>query len=280
VYKSSITSVTRTLSVTQVERPPTPPSETEVGPSTPRARTPAVPGQPRKTPGKNRYMVAAPEERDDDVERKLKADDDDNMGGIATMTPRQQTPPTPTQTVKAAVSSRPSRIAKPSKGRPLTAITDNRLADLTPGSSPPSMPRSKGVVKNLGTLFENIANGTTPTEARYNLRTGGSTARSTSATHMPHGFTDPSASNNVREPILSASSHPMSSPSKLPQKIPAKRKGATTTRSVYANSTYHLQEASQLGLGPRSTRRRRSSMGATDGEALSFSLDSNKTHVC
>jgi hypothetical protein len=272
-YRTTIPSVPHTISVAALERPPTPPSETEVeGPTTPRARTPAVPGQPRKTPGKNRYMVAAPEEKDDPVV-VAGATAEDEMEDVAT---RAETPPTPTQSAKTAVSARPSRIAKPSKGRPLTAITDNRLADVAPGSAPNSMPRSKGVVKNLGTLFESIANGTSPTEGRYNLRTGASATRSSSATHAPP-LTANSGTTNSRGSPTPAPAHPASSPSKLPQKIPAKRKGATNTRSFHANggvnrtTGYQIQTGNgQLDLGLRSTRRRRSSMGTTDGGSTFF----------
>jgi hypothetical protein len=274
-FRTTIPTVSHTLSVATLERPPTPPSETEVdGPTTPRARTVTVPGQPRKTPGKNRYIVATPEENDEPVV-VAGSRAEDEMEDVA---PRAETPPTPTQTAKTVVSTRPSRIAKPSKGRPLTAITDNRLADLAPSSAPNSMPRSKGVVKNLGSLFESIANGTSPSEGRYNLRTGASATRVNSSTHEPLG----SHSRGSPAPVPSL---PATSPSRLPQKIPAKRKGATTTRSFHASSgvdraaEYQIQtDNGQIDLGLRSTRRRRSSMGTTDGASSHLCREETLRH--
>jgi cell division cycle 14 len=308
----------------QTPRPITPPDEAELTRSRqntpgPVPRTPgrpvAVPGQPRKTPGKSKHSVASPEVQHGAVAPVEEIEGEEGMEvreelmlvheeeELKTTTTTAKTKTTTTAIVPAAApkraptptSTRPTRIAR-ARQRPLSAIMDNQIVDrlgLNPGSGRGSSSASSSgggargaeefrrskAVKDLGTLFESAtdddssATTTTTVVGRYSLR-GGRTSPS-NGDHLA-----PAA------PIV-----PPSSPSKLPQRIPAKRRGATKEREMVvgggpmAPSSSSRRERSNTagggaascamdgGIGvttaasvglSRSVRRRRSSLGSTD----------------
>ncbi|ORY74516.1 protein-tyrosine phosphatase-like protein [Leucosporidium creatinivorum] len=153
-------------------------------------------------------------------------------------------PPPPSNTTKRAptpTSTRPTRIAR-ARQRPLSAIADNRIVDrlglhtdrtLPPNSSSSSTststaattrastragaPTRSKAVKDLGTLFESGAGdamdvSTNGAAGGYNLRGG--------RTSPPQGL----------QPA--AQLQPPASPSKLPQRVPAKRRGGVKEKEV------------------------------------------------
>ena len=285
-----------------IERPPTPSSDvdvdaTNVPPRTPRAVTPCsavVPGQPRKTPGRSRHAVAAPEAPPDTDGAAMEG----VTGTPGAVTSREATPSESTTSVPLRKAT---RIARPPRARPLSAINDNRIIDrlgldVTAPSdgTPSSVPRSKGA-RNLGTLFEALAPDSTtppttrshsssssqqlPSAERYNLRRD-APSRSNSGNalnHLSQPLAAP-ASTIARPP----NAHSATSPSRLPQRIPVKRLRIAKSNGHMVQINDPADDAgSQLGLRTgrthapvhpmptttrltRLVRRRRSSMGATD----------------
>lgn len=276
-------------------------------PRTP-GRTVQVPGQPRKTPGKSKHSVASPEVRDliiedEPLESKMLITDDmmlvqeedegegeddgprtptastSNLaqpkfsGGVNASnltSPTKSKPTTSTIAIGSTISntnttSRPTRIASRSRTtRPLSAITDNRMVDrigTTRSSTTDFKGSSKNAVKDLVTVFEsNSRNSSTEVEVnvsggRYDLRGG-----RTSPSELP------SPSSTTTTTIINGMGQ--ASPSRLPQRIPAKRRGAAggidSTTVVGGKSC--AMEMNSVGLGGvgRSVRRRRSSLGSTD----------------
>ncbi|KAI5476543.1 cell division cycle 14 [Pseudohyphozyma bogoriensis] len=228
----------------EVARPLTPPNESELAdtrsrnatpvaspsvgavPRTPPPRTPGggllVPGQPRKTPGKSKHSVASPEERDreeeegfgDREELMLVKEDGGEPEGEAIEV----------EEVEAEVgSSRPkSRIARAAtattngNSRTVLATTGNRLGSV--GVEEQGL-RSHKAVRDLG--------GLAATGGRYELR-GGAVAPPTT-------------------------SGPPASPSRLPTRIPAKRRGAKDAAGVAASGKGMVAVG-----GGRPARRRKS----------------------
>jgi cell division cycle 14 len=241
---------------------PTAPTPSAAAPPRTPGRVVAVPGQPRKTPGKSKHSVATPETVDVDP-TPLAQDDDfdilDTLPRIAsTSTLKKQPPPSPTKAAPVT-GGRPTRIAR-ARTRPLSAIADNRIVDLLSTTSEMRRARS---VKDLGTLFE-----APPVEGeeeeeeeesgggRYELRGSGS-GRST--------------------PIGGRA--PIASPSRLPTRVPAKRRGAagvvgstnrvreralTSAPGTAGGAISYLLEGGITGAVGRKVRRRRSSLGSTD----------------
>ncbi|KAG0144068.1 hypothetical protein CROQUDRAFT_80351 [Cronartium quercuum f. sp. fusiforme G11] len=262
-----------TISPSKTERPITPPPEHPPPTHTPAPSSsrPAatVPGQPRKTPGaKLRHMVTAPDAPEpavgttiDDCEMDIApapppspikyalstatattSKASSNAPPIKSSTSTKSTsivsaavlpkpastrssstiPPTltkPSSLTKPSAVTKPIQTSRP-KPRPASALSDHRP------TAGPDLRRSKAV-KDLGTLFEGLAKQQEPT--RYNLR-GGSRAPD---------------NNN-------------SSSSKIPQRIPGKRRGG-----LGVSKDEQGKESMVVGVG-RSVRRRRSSLGVTD----------------
>jgi hypothetical protein len=257
-----------------LERPITPPSDHEPErPTTPTQAVP-VPGQPRKTPGRTRHGVAAPETAPEEVE--------DAMEGVTSS--RDPTPRAPTPTDEIAVVKAAATPAAPSatvalglrpRARPLSAITDNRIVNRNrsvtpPGTSSASTGSGSGVTRskaarNLGTLFETMAAeagsgdaaGAPTSGERYNLRREPTAAR-------PLATATGRTATALRPP---PPQHATTSPSRLPQRVPAKRR--TASRS---GTSVLAQPAAAASVAPtvattkltRNVRRRRSSMGAAD----------------
>lgn len=161
-------------------------------------------------------------------------------------------------------TSRPTRIASRSRTtRPLSAITDNRMVDRignTRSSTTDFKGSSKNAVKDLVTVFESNSRNTSAevevsvSGGRYDLRGG-----RTSPSELPSPTTTTTTIINGMG---------QASPSRLPQRIPAKRRGAAggidSTTVVGGKSC--AMEMNSVGLGGvgRSVRRRRSSLGSTD----------------
>ena len=219
-------------------------------PRTPTRTNGAVPGQPRKTPGKTKHSVASPEVRDLDAEEegfvaneelmliKDPSTEEDDEDDPLTLKPTPASPVKPSRTTAGAVksSTRPTRIAHAK--RPLSAIADNRMVDLgyasastssTSNVRPATSRAVGGGVKNLATLFES---GGAPSGG-YNLR-GGRTS-----------------------PLPPPTLPPPASPSRLPTRVAG---GGGRKRAAAGEG---FVEVGNGGLG-RSVRKRRSSLGSTD----------------
>lgn len=301
------------------KRPITPPNEemlarsrqvtpgASIVPRTP-GRSVAVPGQPRKTPGKSKHSVASPE-----VQHALDAEEEEEVEGEEGVTlkdelmlvaaaeeneaeegehlpshssparpppppqPRLAPPSTNTKRAPTPTSTRPTRIAR-ARQRPLSAIADNRIVDrlglhtdrtLPSGTSAPSsssttaatstrastraVPTRSKAVKDLGTLFESSAPGDAMGVAGAAAAVGGYNLRG-GRTSPPQGL----------QPA--AQLQPPASPSKLPQRVPAKRRGGVKEKEVagqHAPMTFG-------GAGGGAGRRERSitAGGRRDGGAL------------
>lgn len=253
------------------------PSTSQQPPRTP-GRVVAVPGQPRKTPGKSKHSVATPEVNDvRDQEEPLEEgmevtddmmlvqeDDEEPQASTSLRSPsaaitNSNANPIASTSRVPATSTRPTRIAR-ARQRPLSAIADNRMVDrldLVNGAPRVQDFRRSKPVQDLTTLFEASAAEDTAAAAaaagpaRYDLRGGRTTP-------------------------LPAS--PQASPSRLPQRVPAKRRGGTQDRegsitsgggalgSCQMESVVGMVMGGPAGMnGPaRSVRRRRSSLGSTD----------------
>lgn len=312
VARSLPTSITGTSTI---QRPDTPPSETELQAS--RAipkQSEAVPGQPRKTPGAKRHGVAMPETNDeadppdefmlvkDDAEEKDKVDEmqidsataiamdlvDPPLNRTTQSAERENTPLAEAIDEGLGIASRNASSgrattrsasgARPKGKAPLsTSDNHNRSASVqhTQRSPGGSVPRSKAI-KDLGNLFNSNEEPTTPPAERYNLRAG---VRSTSGGNLSSLANSGSNSpTDFKAPSLpraqpSASENP--SPTRLPQRVNAKRRTKTQQQQqpqqpdafLVASTTLPTLgvDANYRGKVTRSTtRRRRSSMGATD----------------
>lgn len=325
----------------------TPPRQRAVTPETggaggvPRTpgRTVAVPGQPRKTPGKSNHGVADPEvqhaaslrERELAVEREslmLVVGGEESGGGgsgdeeggkderAVTPTPPTLVLPTPSPDKAAggtgtaglhngrppsrgttsrvrSVSHNPglapsaasnsasasssttndtkpsTRIARarPPTTRPHSALNENRMVDrigrpaaassTTAGAAGADFRRSKAV-KDLGTLFDG------PAAPRYALRGAGSRAG-----------TPPREGSGAGEGTRPSLQGPPASPSRLPQRVPAKRSKTPVPAARATGVELKGRAGGGAGSGRvaevkgedsmlRKVRRRRSSLGETD----------------
>lgn len=286
-HKAEVAAARQSTPPLQTARPITPPNELDLACSRPTTpvpsrsqqppRTPgrivAVPGQPRKTPGKSKHSVASPEVNEARAEEEpleegmevtddmmLFQEDEDATPVASTsagLSIDSNTNPVASTSRAPTTSSRPTRIAR-ARQRPLSAIADNRMVDrLDLANGAPRLQdfRRSKPVQDLTTLFEASAAEDTAAAAagpgRYDLR-GGRT------TPLP--------------------APPQASPSRLPQRVPAKRRGAAQERERSITSERgalgSCQMESVVGMvmggpsgmnGPaRSVRRRRSSLGSTD----------------
>lgn len=282
------------ISPSKTERPITPPPENHSDPAktpppvqhSPSRAAVAVPGQPRKTPGaKGRHMVSAPESRPVAVttpipgaktlieeEERQEAETDCDMQILpAPPPPKLVAPPRssashasgPAVTTRTAVpphspvkntAPAPRGLQLPTeaatrarpKPRPASALSDHRPTE--------GFRRSKAV-KDLGTLFEGLAKQQQTEGNRYNLR-------GSSRTAIPSSDVQP----------------PPPSPTRLPQRIPAKRRGLLGPTHQCAGSLMPTSVTQPTGppgkagqptnfmgqVSGRSVRRRRSSLGVTD----------------
>ncbi|SCV70956.1 BQ2448_3718 [Microbotryum intermedium] len=332
--------------------PTTPGASTLVPPRTPGRNAP-VPGQPRKTPGKSKHSVATPETQQGVVEDEMdlvpqtakmlvdgqaeedEGEDEDQADAMKTIPPLELVPKATTDEAASQAgtskrsatpgSSRPTRIARPTQQRPLSAIADNRVVDRlglatgpAGGSSGTSGRGGRGgassattarataeevkrsrAVRDLGTLFEQPPTGSL---SREGSSSGPASATSSSSRYRTRGGTR-ATTPGAGEDRIPSLVEPPASPTKLPQRVPAKRRGqakekvttsATETReptgrrerSVTSSgvvtmnvdghgsgaddgsSTTSVEErnalAASVGLSSRSVRRRRSSLGDTD----------------
>lgn len=260
---------------------PRTPTQTE------RASSVVVPGQPRKTPGaKSRHMVAQPEtlvaadEANEDDEMQLVPTEEaeaavkrENSAAVQRAVAGGRTHAATTTaaapatrggaTNAATTGAGASRIGKP-RQRPLSALSDNRHVDRLGKTDSASFKRSKGV-KDLGTLFEGLAQAQAPPAdgGRYNLRGGNMRSVSGTSGVSPPTVTRVNAGTNPSGGANNAS------PTRLPTRIPAKRRGTIKEKGPPINGSgpgsCQVEAAETHLMGPaRSVRRRRSSLGAAD----------------
>lgn len=301
----SATGVTRSLPPTitgtsSIQRPDTPPSETEiqaaVGVATTKpAEQAQVPGQPRKTPGaKSRHGVAMPENNDEDADPAdelmlvkdpvsdivAEAEMDEMQLDSATAVAMHLVDPPPKSkvdkertpaaeadevpVVRAASSGRAHTRSASAAARPKNKAplsSSDKSAAGQQRSPGGSVPRSKAV-KDLGSMF-NQPEAVTPSNGAkgYNLRSAsGGNIAAQSARSSPSDSKSTSATVPVVEIPVSNPS-----PTRLPQRV-NKRRGKAAAQAQQPD-TFLLPSTAAPALPgkiTRSGRRRRSSMTATD----------------
>ncbi|SCZ98519.1 BZ3500_MvSof-1268-A1-R1_Chr7-1g09187 [Microbotryum saponariae] len=156
--------------------------------------------------------------------------------------------------------SRPTRIARPRQARPLSAIADNRVVDrlglatgTAGGNSTTSDRRGRGglaantttarataeeakrsrAVRDLGTLFEQPPAGSS---SREGTSSGPASATSSSTRYRTRGgtrATTPGAGDDRIPSVV----EPPASPTKLPQRVPAKRRGQAKEKATAMSTT-------------------------------------------
>ncbi|KAM0751085.1 phosphatases II [Meredithblackwellia eburnea MCA 4105] len=244
------------------QQPPTTPHGRSTVPRTPtRTGSIAVPGQPRKTPGKSKHAVATPEVRDEEEELatleeegKLNGlllvpgdvDDEDGEDDPLQLMPLPKPPASPVKirSGKSIVkSTRPTRIAR--VARPLSAIADNRIVDLGLGAGPSTSSSSS----NRRTGGMGNGSGTGPSHS-HNQQAKNVFEGAGGRYELRGGRTSPTVTANAN--VNNAS------PSRLPTRVHQGVGGAK--KRLPGGPTESIMEVVGPGVG-RSVRRRRSSLG-------------------